>query len=395
MIMERKVIDMLKGLTQAELNNVINYCQYEAKQRTAFNAFDEILRDSNRILEIALTDGTYVYADRVVEAVAFTGGYAVRFGILGKDVLKTQETIRLEFDTRYKDLHLPFTSASPTIFFGGGECLYTAEVNGVKTMDEGLPVKALSVCMLYRNCYNCAQVIPFDMECMSTLKQIAQKAKDEPELIKQRADLSNLFGAVKKSNSEEDEIEKFVNGLADTINKCLSVVDTESAEQVTEDNIPSQDDKSFIKKEYGIDIGQEIIDSIKEPLQSLAGFVNGNDNVKLYTTYKVDRHEKTDTDGLKLESCSTQTINELYSNLKVTQVNDCVRLTFENDFNDNADEYEIFINLNEDEDFIDPLRVEKNGVITVTLCDSTKLKIVVSRDGKALSRKAVEALMYA
>ena len=231
---------------------------------------------------------------------------------------------------------------------------------------------------------------------MSALKEIAQKVKDKPELIKQRTDLSNLFGTDKNSkNNEEDEIEKFVNGLADTINKCLSAVDTESAEQAAENNIPSQDDKSFIKKEFGIDIDQEIIDSVKEPLQSLAGFVNGNDNVKLYTTYKVDRHEKTDTDGLKLESCSTQTINELYSNLKVTQVNDCIRLTFENDFNDDADEYEIFINLNDDEDFIDPLRVEKNGVITVTLCESAKLKIVVSRDGKALSRKAVEALMYA
>lgn len=394
MVMERKVIDMLKGMSQAELNNVINYCQYEAKQRSAFNAFDEILRDSNRILEIALTDGTYVYADQVIEAVAFTGGYAVRFGILGKDVLKTQETIRLEFDTRYKDSHLPFTSASPTILFNGDECLYTAEINGVKTMDEGLPVKALSVCMLYRSCYDCAQAIPFDMECMSALKEIAQKVKDKPELIKQRTDLSNLFGKDKNSNSEEDEIDKFVSGLADTINKCLSAVDTQSVEQVTEDNIPSQDDKSFIKNEFGIDIKQEIIDSVKEPLQSLASFVNSNDNVKLYTTYKVDRHKKTDADGLKFESCSTQTINELYSNLKITQVDDCIRLTFKNDFNDDADEYEIFINVNED-DFIDPLRVDKNGVITVTLCDSAELKIIVSEDGKALRRKAVEALMYA
>jgi hypothetical protein len=386
MIMERKVIDMLKSMTQAELNNVINYCQYEAKQRSAFNAFDEILRDSNRILEIALTDGTYVYADQVVEAVAFTGGYAVRFGILGKDVLKTQETIRLEFDTRHKGSHLPFTSASPTIFLDEGECLYTTEVNGVKTIDEGLPVKALSVCMLYRSCYDCAQAIPFDMECMSALKEIAQKVKDKPELIEQRTDLSKLFGTDKNSNNEEDEISKFIDGLADTINKCLCVNEDKSAEEADSTG-DSEDDESLIK--------QEIIDSVKEPLQSLAGFVNANDNVKLYTTYKVDRHEKTDANGVKRESRSTQTINDLYNNLKVTQVNDGIRLTFANDFNDNIDEYEIDMLFSDCDDVVDPLQIEKNGTIHVALCDSAKLKMVVSKDGKALSRKAVEALMYA
>lgn len=387
MIMERKVIDMLKNMTQAELNNVINYCQYEAKQRSAFNAFDEILRDSNRILEISLADGTYVYADRVIEALAFTGGYAVRFGILGKDVLKTQETIRLEFDTRHKGSHLPFTSASPTIFFDGGECLYTAEVNGVKTMDEGLPVKALSVCMLYRSCYNCAQAIPFDMECMSALKEITQKLKDKPELIEQRTDLSNLFGTDKNSNNEEDEISKFVDGLADTINKCLYINEDKSDEEVGSTG-DSEDNES-------LEIKQEIIDSVKEPLQSLAGFVNGNDNVKLYTTYKVDRHEKTDANGVKHESRSTQTINDLYNSLKVMQVNDGIRLTFKNDFNNNIDEYEIDMLFSDCDDTVDPLQIEKNGTILVTLCDSAKLKMVVSKDGKALSRKAVEALMYA
>jgi hypothetical protein len=177
-----------------------------------------------------------------------------------------------------------------------------------------------------------------------------------------------------------------VDGLADTINKCLYINEDKSAEEADSTG-DSEDDESLIK--------QEIIDSVKEPLQSLAGFVNGNDNVKLYTTYKVDRHEKTDANGVKHESRSTQTINDLYNSLKVTQVNDGIRLTFENDFNDDIDEYEIDMLFSDCDDVVDPLQIEKNGTIHVALCDSAKLKMVVSKDGKALSRKAVEALMYA
>lgn len=349
--MLKTIQKMLAGLSQVDLQTVMNYCKGEVKERKFYDIFNNIL-NNNHILEIATMDGSYIYVDEILEIVSLIDGFAVRFSMLGKDPKLTKATARLEFNNDITEL--PFDSSRPTLFFESHECFYTPELNGVKTMEEGLPVKALSVCMLFRSCYDCKSALPLEKEVMDKL--------------------------VECRNSKTIDTEEF------------NREDSKDFSEVVK-NIVDSDGNEYSVEEISIDIEQEIIDSVQEPLKSLADYVNGSDDVKIFTTYKVDRHTKSHKDGMKQEQYASHTTNELYSKFNIKQVGKDIRLEFENDFNDDVATFEIVF-LNE-EGFEDPIRVMKDGTIKITLCEDAVLKLIISRNGKPLSKIEIEALMYA
>ena len=387
--MLKTIQKMLAGLSQIDLQTVMNYCKGEVKERKFYDIFNNIL-NNNHILEIATMDGSYIYVDEILEIVSLTGGFAVRFSILGKDPKLTKATARLEFDNDI--IELPFDSSRPTLFFEPHECFYTPELNGIKTMEEGVPVKALSVCMLYRSCYDCKSALPLEKEVMDKLVECRNSktidtnelkcgnSKDFSEVVENIVDSDGNEYSVEEARKVAEKQDESAHSPANFVKEIVDIID----------GINNMSDEKVWEK---IDIEQEIIDSVQEPLKSIADYVNGSDDVKIYTTYKVDRHTKSHKDGMKQEQYASHTANELYDKLNVKQVDKDIRLEFENDFNDDVDTFEIvFFN---EEDFVDPIKVMKDGAIKITLCESAVLKLIISKNGKQLSKKEIEALMYA
>lgn len=390
--MLKTIQKMLAGLSQIDLQTVMNYCKGEVKERKFYDIFNNIL-NNNHILEIATMDGSYIYVDEILEIVSLTDGFAVRFSILGKDPSFTKATARLEFDNDITEL--PFDSSRPTLFFEPLECFYTPELNGVKTMEEGLPVRALSVCMLYRSCYDCRNALPLEKEVMDKLVECRNSKTIDTEGLKceNSKDFSDVAEDIVDSDRNEYSVEETgtvakkqdekAHSPADFVKKIVNIID----------GINNMSDEEVEKLWDKIDIEQEIIDSVQEPLKSLADYVNGSDDVKIFTSYKVDRHSKSHKDGIKQEQYASHTANELYSKFNIKQVGKDIRLEFENDFNDDIATFEIVF-LNEG-DFEDPIKVMKDGTIKITLCEDAVLKLIISRNGKPLSKKEIEALMYA
>ena len=387
--MLKTIQKMLAGLSQIDLQTVMNYCKGEVKERKFYDIFNNILND-NHILEIATIDGSYIYVDEILEIVSLVDGFAVRFSMLGKDPSFTKATARLEFDNDITEL--PFDSSHPTLFFEPLECFYTPELNGVKTMEEGLPVRALSVCMLYRSCYDCKSAVPLEKEVMDKLVECRNSKTIDTEELKHEnsKDFSAVVENIVDSDGKEYSVEEArkvaekqdegTHGPANFVKEIVDIIDGIN-------NMSDDIGQKFI------DIEQEIIDSVQEPLKSLADYVNGSEDVKIFTTYKVDRHTKSHKDGVKQEQYASHTANELYSKFNIKQVGKDIRLEFENDFNDDIATFEIVF-LNE-EDFEDPIKVMKDGTIKITLCEDAVLKLIISRNGKPLSKKEIEALMYA
>lgn len=387
--MLKTIQKMLAGLSQIDLQTVMNYCKGEVKERKFYDIFNNIL-NNNHILEIATMDGSYIYVDEILEIVSLTDGFAVRFSMLGKDPKLTKATARLEFNNDI--VELPFDSSRPTLFFEPHECFYTPELNGVKTMEEGLPVKALSVCMLYRSCYDCKSALPLEKEVMDKLVECRNsKTIDTEELKRENSkDFSDAVKNIVDSDGNEYSVEEArkaakkqdekAHGPANFVKEIADIIDGIN-------NMSDDIDQKII------DIEQEIIDSVQEPLKSLADYVNGSEDVKIFTTYKVDRHTKSHKDGVKQEQYASHTANELYSKFNIKQVGKDIRLEFENDFNDDIATFEIVF-LNEG-DFEDPIKVMKDGTIKITLCEDAILKLIISKNGKPLSKKEIETLMYA
>lgn len=387
--MLKTIQKMLAGLSQIDLQTVMNYCKGEVKERKFYDIFNNIL-NNNHILEIATMDGSYIYVDEILEIVSLTDGFAVRFSMLGKDPKLTKATARLEFNNDI--VELPFDSSRPTLFFEPHECFYTPELNGVKTMEEGLPVKALSVCMLYRSCYDCKSALPLEKEVMDKLVECRNsKTIDTEELKRENSkDFSDAVKNIVDSDGNEYSVEEArkaakkqdekAHGPANFVKEIADIIDGIN-------NMSDDIDQKII------DIEQEIIDSVQEPLKSLADYVNGSEDVKIFTTYKVDRHTKSHKDGMKQEQYASHTANELYSKFNIKQVGKDIRLEFENDFNDDIATFEIVF-LNEG-DFEDPIKVMKDGTIKITLCEDAILKLIISKNGKPLSKKEIETLMYA
>lgn len=387
--MLKTIQKMLAGLSQVDLQTVMNYCKGEVRERKFYDIFNNIL-NNNHILEIATMDGSYIYVDEILEIVSLVDGFAVRFSMLGKDPKLTKATARLEFNNDI--IELPFDSSRPTLFFEPHECFYTPELNGVKTMEEGLPVRALSVCMLYRSCYDCKSALPLEKEVMDKLVECRNSKTIDTE-EPNREDSKDFSGVVKNivdSDGNEYSIEEArkvtekqgegTHSPANFVKEIVDIIDGIN-------NISDDIDQEII------DIEQEIIDSVQDPLKSLADYVNGSEDVKIFTTYKVDRHTKSHKDGMKQEQYASHTANELYSKFNIKQVGRDIRLEFENDFNDDVATFEIVF-LNE-EGFEDPIKVMKDGTVKITLCEDAVLKLIISRNGKQLSKKEIEALMYA
>ena len=385
---------MIRALSQEELSEVATYCNRETTERVRFDMFNDILDDPNRIMEIALGDGTFVYVDKILEVVGFIGGFAARFRVLGKDPNLTKATVRLEFSGKFQ---FEFCSLNPTLIIDNSiqQCNFTPEVHGVKTLEEGLPVKALSICMLYRNCYDCKSAIPLEKEVMDKLVECrnsktidaeelgCENSKDFSGVVKNIVDSDGNEYSVEEARKIAEKQDKKTHCPADFVKEIVDIIDGIN-------NMPDEEVEKLWDK---IDIEQEIIDSVQEPLKSLADYVNGSDDIKIYTTYKANKHTKSHKDGIKQEQYASHMTNELYSKFNVKQVGKDIRLEFENDFNDDVATFEIVFLKEEDSE--DPIKVMKDGTIKITLCEDAILKLIISKNGKPLSKKEIEALMYA
>lgn len=352
---------MIRALSQEELSEVATYCSRETEERTRFDMFNDILGDPTRIMEIALGDGTFVYVDKILEVVGFIGGFAARFSVLGKDPKLTKTTVRLEFSGNFQ---FEFCSLKPTLVIDEArqDCNFTPEVHGVKTVDEGIPVKALSICMYYRNCYDCKYAMPMEQETMELLRN----CRDDKTAV-----IVETSACPDTPQHPEIELEDVSRE-----SKILGKSDFE---------IAGYDDLSA----SSIDIEDELVKCDEYPLTNLQNYINNDDEVKVFCVYKSEHEVHIDKEGFRGEQRTSNTSNNLYHQLSVKKEGKSIKLIFEHEYSTESDIYEIDYNFKDIGDLDETIRVNANGEIVINLCETAALKLTLIKDGVELGYDAV------